>query len=220
MHINPHRPNHQSQLAIMTNTVLTTTSDTRSRRKSCLKKNKDDDTADPSATTSLERDQDTVCFSIPHRIITRHFPKRSVGLEVEAPLSTSLETAKHTDETHVTFQNIEIRSYDITLGDNPSCTYGPPVSLDWYYDQEHKISLDNYEKTRGTRRKPSQMQMTALYRRLLLGQDFRLDEIQKAEDEIKKIRNGRERTRKLLPFCKLQEAAESAKRKPKRTMAV
>ena len=143
-------------------------------------------------------------------------------LSVADPLSTSsLQTAKEMDEIHVTFQFIEIRSYDITLGDNPSCTYGPPVSLDWYYAEEHKISLDDYEKARGTRRKPSQMQMNALYRRYLLGQDFRMDEIQKAEDEIQKIRNGRERTRRmLLPFCKLQEAVQSAKRKSKRIMVM
>ena len=203
----------QSQLAIMTNTVLTT-SETRPRRKSCLEKDEADATVDPiSTTSSLESDQETdefLCPSIPHRIIARHFPKRSVGFEVEGPLSFSLlETAKEMDEIHVTFQNIEIRNYDITLGDNPSCTYGPPVSLDWHYAKAQNMPLDDYEKARGTRRKSNQMQMNALYRRRMLTKDFTVDEMQMVECETRKIRNGRERTKMLLPFWMLEEAIES-----------
>ena len=141
---------------------------------------------------------------------------------VEQLSTSSIEISDRSqeiDDLHVQFENIGIRNYDMTLGDNPSCMYGPPVSIDWDYAEEQKVSLDEYELGRGARRESNQMQMNALYRRRLLERDFTADEMQMAEHEIQKIRNGRERTKMLLPFCKLQEAAESAKRKSKRMMA-
>ncbi len=121
---------------------------------------------------------------------------------------------------HVKFQNIEIRNYDMTLGDNPSCSYGPPVSLDWKYDKEQVLHIDDYEEGRGTRRKTYQMQMNARYRRHILDQmHFTPDEIARSEKEIKSIKKNREMTKMMLPLWKLEDAAESARRKAKRAMA-
>uniref|UniRef100_A0A7S2EIZ4 Uncharacterized protein n=1 Tax=Ditylum brightwellii TaxID=49249 RepID=A0A7S2EIZ4_9STRA len=33
----------------------------------------------------------------------------------------------------VTFGQVEVREYGLTLGDNPSCSNGPPLTLDWSY---------------------------------------------------------------------------------------
>ena len=121
---------------------------------------------------------------------------------------------------HVKFQNIQIRNYDMTLGDNPSCNYGPPVALDWSYDEAGSIPLDDYEESRGTRRKFYQMHLNVIHRkRILERMDVTQDEMEYVMKEMKKIQKGRERTKMMLPFWKLEDAAESAKRKVKRANA-
>jgi len=46
----------------------------------------------------------------------------------------------------VHFGNIQIRTHETILGDNPSCTNGPPISIGWRYDPNHlDMSVDEYE---------------------------------------------------------------------------
>jgi len=116
---------------------------------------------------------------------------------------------------HVKFTFIQIRDYSITLGDNPSCSYGPPISLDWEYDENEAISLDQYEKMRLSRRKIYQMQLLSRQRVDLLRHVAGTtdDEMQVAMHAVRKIQNMRGKTKALLLFSKLEEAAESASRK-------
>ena len=117
------------------------------------------------------------------------------------------------ESIHVKFQNIEIRNYDMTLGDNPSCSYGPPVQLDWDYDEANVVSLDEYEESRGDRRMSYHMQMNARHRKQLLERlDITADEIDRVIKEMKTIKKGRERTKMMLPFWKLEDEEEKAKR--------
>mmetsp|Transcript_30199 Transcript_30199/g.36741 ORF Transcript_30199/g.36741 Transcript_30199/m.36741 type:complete len:176 (+) Transcript_30199:170-697(+) len=59
----------------------------------------------------------------------------------------------------VSFSDIHIREYDICLGDNPSCTCGPPISLSWTYKNTIIISIDDYEMRREKRRTIDEMCM-------------------------------------------------------------
>jgi len=121
---------------------------------------------------------------------------------------------------HVKFKDIEIRNYDMTLGDNPSCNYGPPVTLDWNYDEAGSMPLEDYEKSRGTRRKFYQMHLNVIHRKKILEKlNVTADEMEYVVKAMKKIQRGRERTKMMLPFWKLEEVAESAKRKVKRASA-
>ena len=116
---------------------------------------------------------------------------------------------------HVRFDSIQIRDYNVTLGDNPSTLYGPPISLDWEYDERDPMCLDKYEEGRSTRRKMHQMHMLSRQRANLLkiAAGVTDDEIEMVMEEMRQIRNGRKKTKMSLPFAKLQEAAESAQRK-------
>ena len=54
----------------------------------------------------------------------------------------------------VHFDQVEIREYSITVGDNPSCSSGCPISLDWEYDDRLiQVSLDVFEAFRADRRR-------------------------------------------------------------------
>ena len=44
----------------------------------------------------------------------------------------------------VRFSDITIREYPMILGDNPSVSCGPPVTIDWQHSSEAHLPLDKY----------------------------------------------------------------------------
>jgi len=59
-----------------------------------------------------------------------------------------------TQHKRVEFTFLEVREYPVVLGDNPSVTEGPPITIDWGYDPSTKFVLDinSFERMRGNRR--------------------------------------------------------------------
>lgn len=53
--------------------------------------------------------------------------------------------------SHLRWGRCEVREYSQCLGDNPACSDGAPIQLNWDYQFLEKVSVDEYE----TRRKPS-----------------------------------------------------------------
>lgn len=50
----------------------------------------------------------------------------------------------------VSFDQVNIREYERVLGDNPSCSSGPPLSIGWRFSPSPmQISVDDYENGRG-----------------------------------------------------------------------
>merc|ERR550539_1145814 len=78
------------------------------------------------------------------------------------------------------FSNIEIREYDITLGDNPGGADGPPISLDWNYNEifTQVMDVDIYEEHRPPRRTRLEMYMCSSVRsyRLMKEQEMKSEE--------------------------------------------
>jgi hypothetical protein len=73
----------------------------------------------------------------------------------------------------VSFQEVRVRTYDVTLGSNPSVTDGPPLALDWVYAQHAPKSVDDYERDRSTcRRGGSELRLSAEQRERKLIQNF------------------------------------------------
>jgi hypothetical protein len=120
--------------------------------------------------------------------------------------------------TGVVFHEVCIRNYEQTIGDNPSVSYGPPISLDWGYEEVEPITLDEYEKNRGPRRSTRQMMLNYYNRKNLL--TWRCgateDEMKAAEKEGNKIKGQRSITKAFLPAQKFEEVFQSIRRKTKR----
>jgi hypothetical protein len=91
---------------------------------------------------------------------------------------------------NVCFSEITIREYPYILGDNPACSCGAPLSIDWKYQESYTRNLDLFEYTRGDREQKKKIPVQKRAQ-ILLSMGYSLDEIAAATmmvDEIKKAR--------------------------------
>jgi len=90
------------------------------------------------------------------------------------PYTSSLLT-KEIRHTHtVQFESVHIRDYPVVIGDSPSTSKGPPVSLGWEYEPATSLSMDEYESTRieggeCERRDKVQLRLPSTVREEMLG---------------------------------------------------
>lgn len=120
--------------------------------------------------------------------------------------------------SNVGFASVQIREYDQTIGDNPSVSYGPPISLDWEYTQLESVTLEQYEAHRAPRRTLRQMCMNYYTRRNVLTYKFGYeeDEVKAASKQADKAKRERAVTKYFLPYAKVEDFVTSAGRKTKR----
>jgi hypothetical protein len=121
----------------------------------------------------------------------------------------------------VSFSSLEIKEFNMTLGEHPCASSGPPVRLDWDSKPtlDRVMSLDEYEQMRSPRRKRSKLKLSYRDRKgILEGQrGFSADEVNQAWAEAIKIRQQRVETlRRGLILMTLDEVWESAQRKCRR----
>ena len=120
----------------------------------------------------------------------------------------------------VSFNSITIREYDLTLGDHPDCSWGPPLSLDWDFDEVHEGCVIQYEEQRAPKRKPRQMVQSSIRRKAYLKSIGYTDEdIEVATKDVGAARTRRFLTRKAVSIIPLESAVESACRKFKRALS-
>jgi hypothetical protein len=115
----------------------------------------------------------------------------------------------------VSFDSIRIRFYSQTLGDNPSVSYGPPIQLDWDYEEQGDIQIDEYERNHPKRRNLKQLVMSYYHRRNLLSWQYGVSDadLKKATEEADKIKLRRNITKTLLPLMTFESALERASRR-------
>ena len=174
-------------------------------------------TAPDENDTSNNDMQNQIIFECEGEGIHSLFPNRksSSNLKRCASKNTVNTVDSSRSSLSVQFESVEIREYDMILGDNPSSQYGPPVTIDWDYEVTSSKTLDEYEETRKPRRTPRQLVMNERRRRHVLTDlaGYTQDELVRAEKDGKKIRQQRERTKMMLPFAKVEEFTQSAGRK-------
>ena len=106
----------------------------------------------------------------------------------------------------VRFDKVEVREYEIAIGDNPYCSYGVPITLDWSHGETESMSLDSYEASHGRRKPARRMLLTSFQRRDMLWRaGYELDEIERAIKENEKEKFRRSMTLHFLPVYQLQE---------------
>eukprot|EP00588_Corethron_pennatum_P028244 CAMPEP_0194318770 /NCGR_PEP_ID=MMETSP0171-20130528/15313_1 /TAXON_ID=218684 /ORGANISM="Corethron pennatum, Strain L29A3" /LENGTH=312 /DNA_ID=CAMNT_0039075767 /DNA_START=89 /DNA_END=1027 /DNA_ORIENTATION=- len=128
--------------------------------------------------------------------------------------------SKSKQKCSVRFSDVEIRNYPLVLGDNPCCSYGPPVCLGWEHSSVDSTSLEFYEDNRGKRRKLHQLKMNYYLRmHILKERKYSKEEIKAARKAASKTKLEREITIRTLPFFHLEMATESAWRKLMRSFA-
>lgn len=134
--------------------------------------------------------------------------------------SDSLDKSSSSDKKlkrSVSFVSVEVREYDRTIGDNPSCRSGPPLSLDWSYSNKYEQpkALDEYELEREPERihHLEGLRVSKYRRRNLLSFNWghSQEEMKSARQETKKLQRQRNLTQMLLPIHKAEEAFMSAK---------
>jgi hypothetical protein len=117
----------------------------------------------------------------------------------------------------VTFKNVDIREFRMTLGDHPSACSGPPVRLDW--DSTSRpcvIELEEYEKDRQPRRSRRQLKLSLQRRHNILVKErgFSFEEVRAAWHDALEIRRLRKETlERGLALMKWDEVWESTCRK-------
>jgi hypothetical protein len=95
-------------------------------------------------------------------------------------------------ENSLSWGTIEIRTHVIELGDNPSVSSGPPVTLGWEKDDSCKLSLDDYEKSLGGRRSKRELVLPSEVREEWLRDlGYSREELKKAVSIARKIKIDR-----------------------------
>jgi len=146
------------------------------------------------------------------------------NLEEPTGLKSAMKRVKNNDrppiDRNVSFNKLEIREFNMTLGDHPSAVSGPPVMMDWNSQPKKKVvAIDQYEQSRGPRRSRRHMKLSFNDRRGILEeqQGFTIEEVKDAWREALLIRKQRQETRMRSPTMNLaDEAWESACRKTER----
>ena len=95
---------------------------------------------------------------------------RTLGKSMKNVL-TSMRNVVTPKSNRVSFDMIEVREHDLTLGDNPSCSHGPPVSMKWKHNNSFRMSLDDYETERGSRRAHHELVIPRYVREHLIKKD-------------------------------------------------
>lgn len=127
-------------------------------------------------------------------------------------METSSVTSSSSDKK-VAFDKIHIRQYERSLGDNPSVSCGPALTLGWNYDPADSIScsLEEYETSReGYRRHKNEMVVPRPIREAILQKDcgYSRVEVARVVKEINMCKAKRRQTLTNLQHAKLEERVE------------
>lgn len=92
----------------------------------------------------------------------------------------------------VSFGDIQIHSHQFTLGDNPSVSSGPPVTVDWKAFESGTYDLDEYEQQKpDPRRKEAMILPRSIREEILRNEGFSRGELKEATGQVSKIQQHR-----------------------------
>jgi hypothetical protein len=122
----------------------------------------------------------------------------SQAASLECPYQASSDNA-------LSWSTVEIHSHAIQLGDNPSVSHGPPVTITWKAFDSQTVLLEDYETHKpDQQRTRQQMAMPRMCRENILREEgCSRGEMKKAMEEVSKVRKSRARNSKEAPLKRL-----------------
>ena len=134
-------------------------------------------------------------------LVDATYPKEDQNVGNIRPCSKSIDINKPSkdvgerEKRNVSFDQIYIREYPICLGDNPSCSGGPPLTVGWEFDDVGCIDLEQYEECRPPRRFGRQMLIPVETRLEMIEQSgVSPAEVSKAVKDVDQCREQRIKT--------------------------
>uniref|UniRef100_A0A7S2P2M0 Uncharacterized protein n=1 Tax=Leptocylindrus danicus TaxID=163516 RepID=A0A7S2P2M0_9STRA len=114
----------------------------------------------------------------------------------------------------VSFTKLEIRQYELQLGDNPSVRKGPPISIGWDIINSSEHDLETYEGSRGLRRSYEQLKINDADRKEMLKEaGYSWNEVRSRMRQNNIIKRKRLNTATSTTFVeKMSERYQSFKR--------
>ena len=113
----------------------------------------------------------------------------------------SIESSKTSSKSSrrkspIKFKSVEVREYPRIVGDNPSCSGGAPMSIDWCHYPQQYYDINDFEGGHPGRRKRSEMCMPSEVRHKMLVNDWgcSMKSIMEASKERKDIAELRKKS--------------------------
>lgn len=149
--------------------------------------------------------------------VAKHFMKHDFSGVTScntAPFISKTQTYESCSSKKVRFSRVEFREYDMILGDNPSCSHGPPVSLGWCCFNTFSISLEITEHydTKQHRCLKEMVLPRHVRERILLDQNFSRSDQRRVIVENQVIKDKRKRSAKRSQRIWLDQIIEYLKR--------
>jgi hypothetical protein len=89
----------------------------------------------------------------------------------------------------VSFSSLEIREYEVVIGDHPCCSRGVPVSLGWEYSEAGPLNLDEYEEGRSPRRSRFDLRTSSEERSDILSDVASQGDLRRAQRKMHRVRS-------------------------------
>jgi hypothetical protein len=123
--------------------------------------------------------------------------------------------SQHSNRSNVSFQTVMVREYPRCIGDNPSVSSGPPLSIEWEPQKFEEISIDDFEESRASKNSTKCEKITSRGRVDILQNECQasLSSIMRASYDMKCVREQRLETMKQTKRQqRIEEALESTRR--------
>ncbi len=167
---------------------------------------------DDEDDNNLSSYADTVCLKTPYKVNSRSNSTTSSATDDTNPLSVMSDSITSSSscflppipagpQKSVRFDKVIIREYNITVGNNPACSAGAPITLSWEYNPiTEQFPVDVYESYRdGQRCGPEDLKLNERFRhRLLLEWDVPISKIKRAERRCRLAQDQRRQTIECL----------------------
>lgn len=117
-------------------------------------------------------------------------------------------------KSRIKFSTIEVREFNRTLGDNPACTDGPPIALDWDFIDKKSMSIDEYEANRLPRKAHRHLLLSMHTRRNIMSRQYgyTVEELADVENTVRLVQKKREKTKNQSPLTEKRRLfAENAR---------